>query len=264
MDLLKKHYEKFLLGVVLVGLVVAVAWLPFKIAADKQELEDKRVKMTPKVKLLTNLDLTMPELALKRVTAPALIDFSAPNRLCNPMPWQKTPDGIRPATKLGPTAATITNITPLYLKLTLDGVVTVAEGAKYVIGVEKQAAPSPQQRSKKQTYCKLNDKNDTFTLIEVRGKPEEPSQLVLHLNDTGERAVISKDVPFRRVEGYMADIRYDPDKKVWAGRRVNSLPAIAFNGEEYNIVAINKDEVVLSAKSNQKKWTIKQSANASP
>ena len=42
MDFLKKHYEKVLLGVVLLGLAVAVAFLPFKIASDKQALEDKR------------------------------------------------------------------------------------------------------------------------------------------------------------------------------------------------------------------------------
>ena len=42
MDFLKKHYEKVLLGVVLLGLAVAVAFLPFKIASEKQKLEDMR------------------------------------------------------------------------------------------------------------------------------------------------------------------------------------------------------------------------------
>jgi len=35
-----------------------------------------------------------------------------------------------------------------------------------------------------------------------------------------------------------------------------------FNNEEYTIVAINQNEVVLSAKSNGKKWTIRSYANA--
>ena len=58
MDFLKKHYEKVLLGVVLLGLAVAVAFLPFKIASEKQTLEDMRNQLIhPKVKPLTNLDL---------------------------------------------------------------------------------------------------------------------------------------------------------------------------------------------------------------
>src|ERR1039458_1853851 len=79
MDFLKKHYEKVLLGVVLLGLAVAVAFLPFKIASEKQKLEDMRNQLIhPKVKELTNLDLSLPDAVLKRMAAPALVDFSAP------------------------------------------------------------------------------------------------------------------------------------------------------------------------------------------
>ena len=76
----------------------------------------------------------------------------------------------------------------------------------------------------------------------------------MKLNDTGDLAVITKDQPFKRVDGYMADIKYELEKKAWKDRRVGAN--LVFNGEEYNIVAINQNEVVLSAK-NQKKWTIK-------
>jgi hypothetical protein len=269
MDLVKKHYEKFLLGLVLLGLVVAVAFLPFKIASDKQALEEKRASLIPKaVKPLTNLDLTLPENVLKRAATPptpAEISYSAPNKLFNPMPWQQKPDGsLIPGTSVGATAATVTNITPLYLKLTLDNVVISDAGARYVIGIEKQAALVPTQRNKKQAYCKLNDKDkdNTFQLVEVKGKPEEPDQLVLQLTDTGERAVISKDQPFKRVDGYLADINYDPENKKWTKQRVNAR--LSFNFEDYNIVAISRNEVVLSAKSNGKKWTIKYSTMPNP
>jgi len=57
-------------------------------------------------------------------------------------------------------------------------------------------------------------------------------------------------------------LKYAPESKIWAGRRVGA--PLAFNGEDYNIVAITENEVVLSAKSNQKKWTIKYSASAAP
>ena len=262
MDFLKKHYEKILLGVVLIGLAVAVAFLPFVISGEQAKLKEMSdAVLTPRPKPLTNLDLTVPETALKRVATPAVIDFGAPNRLFNPMPWQKTADNkLILGAKAGPTALTVTNVAPLYLKLSLDRVETIADAPKYDIIIEKQAAATLAQRGKKQTYCKLNDKNDTFQLVEIKGKPEDPSQLIVVLNDTGEKAVISKDKPFQRIDGYKADLRYELEKKSWPDCRVNSKP-LTFNGEEYNVVGINQNEVVLSAKSNGKKWTIKTNPN---
>jgi hypothetical protein len=266
MDFLKKHYEKLLLGMVLIGLLLAVAALPFFLSSEQEKLKTVTTTiLNPKVKPLTNLDLTVTEATLQRVAAPAVIDFGPPNRLFNPMPWQKGPDGkIHPQEKMGPTRIVVTNITPLYLRLTLDSVTVSDTGAKYVIGVEKQAAPTADKRSKRQTYCTLNPptKNEFFQVLEVKGKPEEPTEIVVQLKDTSERAVITKEKPFERVDGYMADLRYDVENKRWEKRRVNSQP-LSFNGEEYKIVAINQNEVVLSAP-NQKKWTIKANPNVAP
>lgn len=266
MDFLKKHYEKILLGVVLIGLAVAVAVLPFFISSEKTKLADMKSQVLhPKVKPLTNLDMTIPDQALKRLASPAVIDFGPPNRLFNPMPWQKTPDGHLVAREsVGPQRIVVTNITPLYLELTLDSVTPSDSGPKYVIGIEKQAAPLPSHRTKRQSLCSTNPptKNDTFTMLEVKGKPDDPSQIVVELNDTGEKAVITKEQPYRRIDGYMADLYYDLEKKPWPHRRVNSQ--ISFNGEDYNIVAINQNEVVLSAKVNGKKWPIKANPTAAP
>jgi hypothetical protein len=267
MDFLKKHYEKVLLGLVLIGLAVAVAILPFFISNEKQKLRDvTSVVLNPKVTPLTNLDMSLPEQALKRVATPPAIDFGPPNRLFNPMPWQKAADGkLIAGTRVGPTSLVVTNITPLYLRLTLDKVDpgTPDSGPKYVIGIEKQAAPTPGQRSKKQTYCTINppSKNETFSMVEVKGKADDPAQIIVELRDTGDKVPITKDQPFKRVDGYTADLRYDLEKKTWTGRRVGQQ--ISFNGEDYNIVAINQSEVILSAKVNGKKWTIKANSNAS-
>src|SRR5213075_3265299 len=119
MDFIKKHYEKILLGVVLIGLVGALGYLPFKIANEKEKLNDMSSIVTrPKVTPLTNLDLTVAEESLKRAAVPAIYDFSNTNKLVNPMTWQKTPDGrLVRASSTGPTALSVTNITPLYLKI---------------------------------------------------------------------------------------------------------------------------------------------------
>jgi hypothetical protein len=268
MDLLKtlkNHYEKVLLGAVLVGLAVAAALLPIKISSEKQKLNDLTLSVThPVVKPLTNLDLSPIEGALKRAAAPATMVFAPPHKLFNPLPWQKAADArLVPLddTHIGPKAVAITKMTPLYLKLSLDSVQVVDSGPKYVIGFEREAAIAPRDRPKKQAYCSVGTKNEAFTLRDVQGLPESPTNLVVELRD-GEIVNLSTNAPFRRIDGYMADLRYDPEKKSWRNQRIGS--SIAFNGEDYSVVAVNQNEVVLSAKSNQKKWTVKHNSNATP
>jgi hypothetical protein len=268
MEFLKKHYEKVLLGVVLLGLAVAVAFLPFKIASDKQDLENKRNQLIhPKVNELTNLNLTAEEAILKRMVVPAKVDFSPPNKLFNPMPWQKAADGhlIKvDATNVGPNAVTVTKMTPLYLELTLDSVTVLDTGPRYVIGIKREAALNPRDRPKTQKYCSLNTKNEIFTLRDVKAAPDNPTNVtvVLELNDTKQRVEVAKDQPFRRIDGYMVDLKYVPENKTWTSRRIGA--SLSFNGEDYKIVAIPENEVVLSAKSNQKNWTVKYSPSAAP
>src|SRR5229473_2743537 len=232
MDFVKKHYEKIILGIVLVGLAVAVAFIPFKVSNEKKDLDEKRINLIPRsVKPLTNLDLSLPETALKRVAAPAAVDFSAPHRLFNPLPWQKSASGqlIKyDDSHIGPKAVVITRVAPLYLMISLDKVNISDAGPRYVIGIQKEAATAAAQRVKKETYCKPNDKNDVFMLRKVDGPPENPTKLTLELNDTGEAAVVTPEQPFKRIDGYMADFKYDPEKKIWPSRRVNTT--MTFDG----------------------------------
>ena len=266
MDFLKKHYEKVLLGVVLLGLAVAVAFLPFKIASDKQDLESKRNHLIhPKVKELDNLDLSKADAVLKRMALPAKVDFSPPNKLFNPMPWIKAPDGhliMVDATNVGPNAVTITKMTPLYLELTLDSVNVLDTGTRYVIGIKREASLNPRERTKTTRYCSLNTKTEIFTLRDVKAQPDNPTNVtvVLELNDTKQNVEVSHDQPFRRIDGYMVDLKYSPENKAWPNLRISA--PLSFNGEDYKIVAITENEVVLSAKSNQKNWTVKYSASA--
>jgi len=266
MDFLKKHYEKLILGVVLLGLGVAVASLPIKITSERQTLTaltEQNIK--PKVTPLTNLDLTVQETVLKRAGVPALIDFSTSNKLFNPFPWMQTRDNppkLFPSTKAGPGLTVVTNITPLYLKLSLEGVNLSADSnsAVYVVGITKEAAPKVTDRAKKTTYCRLNEKKDKEGIIvtAANGPLEDPTSVVLELLDTGEKVTLtkqSKETPYKRIDGYAADVSYPPEKLIRKNQRVGDM--LKFNSEEYKIVAVNPNELVLSANSNQKKWTIK-------
>jgi hypothetical protein len=261
MDFIKKNYEKVLLGVVLLGLAGAFGWLPFKVTAERQNLADITTKLTStKPKELTNLDLTISSNTLAKLAVPASLDLTSSNKVFNPMPWKKSGERLIKFddAHIGPKAVAVTKTSPLLLTLTFDNVSPTENGPKYIVGIENLAASNVNQRRKRQISSALNIKNEMFTVKEVKGKPDDPTQLVLQMNDTGETALLSKDKPFQRVDGYTADLKYDPENRTWAGRRKDQT--ISLNGEDYNIVAISQNEVVLSAKSNQKKWPIKFTA----
>jgi hypothetical protein len=258
MDFLKKHYEKVLLGVVLLGLVAALLLLPFMIAHDQEELDNASSRIIKRtVKPLPPLDLTRETNILDRLQAPCHLDFETTNKLFNPVQWQKTPDGrlikLASGSEIG--LAVVTRITPLYFVLNLDSVTTNEFGARYVISVERQAASSPALRRRQQRFVSMDDrKKDVFTLLNVKGAPENPGQLVVQLADTGETVSLSKDKPFQRVDGYLADLKYDPEGKKWQGQHAGA--ELRFAGGGYIIVAISQSEVILSAESNQKKTTL--------
>jgi hypothetical protein len=259
MDFLKKHYEKILLGVVLLGLVGAVVCLPFLILHDRKVLDDTRNGIIRHaVRPLPPLDLTAQSNAIQRLQLPYHLNFETTNRLFNPVEWQKAVNGtlikLESGNEVGPQAATIAKITPLYFILTLDSVETNQFGARYVIGVERQAAAAAWQRAKRQHYASVGDKNEAFTITAVNGPPGNPTQLILRLTDSGERVALTPGKPYRRVDGYMADLKYGPEGKNWQEQRVGD--DLKFAGDDYIIVAINRNEVVLSAKSNQKKTTL--------
>jgi hypothetical protein len=260
MDFIKKHYEKIILSVVLLGLVGFLVFLPFVIAKDRRETEDMATTIiSGHVTPLPDLDLTEQSNAEARLDSPANFDFSTTNKLFNPLEWKKTADNNIFPVKTGNEvveAAAVAKITPLYFVVTFDSVETNGIAPRYVIGVERQAAVIPAMRRRQQRYVSLDDpKKDAFTLIQVIGAPENPNQLILKLSDTGETAVVSPGKPFQRADAYAADLRYDPEKKFFLGRREGSV--VEFGGEDYNIVAIHQNEVILSAASNQKRTTLR-------
>jgi hypothetical protein len=257
MEFIRKNYEKILLGLVLMGLVVAVVFLLFLVANEKQRLEDLRNKIinrTPKP--LPALDLSVTEDLLKRGEARTVLDSTTTNKLFNPERWQRTADGRLIKVPVGSEVQRleVVRIAPLYFIVTLDSISVSDLGPRYVIGVEQQMAARPR---KQQFYSSPGEKKPWFVLREAQGPPENPTALVLELSDSGEKISIAKDKPFRRVDGYVADLKYPPENRTFFNRRVGS--AIFFGGVEYIVVAIAPDEVVLSAP-NQKKWTVKYGA----
>jgi hypothetical protein len=259
MEFIKKNYEKILLGLVLAGLIGVLIFMFFYIAADIEAMRDRTEQIIHySAKPLPDLDLARETNVIARLEAPYDLDFDKTNKLFNTMEWQKAADGtlikISSGNEVGPNAIVVTNIEPLYLKLTFDSVMTNEFGARYQVYVEQQAEKSPYKRRPQQHFVSVGDKNDTFQLTGVTGDANNPDALVVKLADSGETETIPRGKSYERVDAYSADFRYDPERKVFNGKRVGDK--ISFGGADYVVVEISQNELTLADQSNQRKYSL--------
>lgn len=272
MDFIKKHYEKIVLSLVLIGLVVAVGWLPIAISQEKQRLAADVNPVGPPAEL-EPVDLTRHRELLARLSRPDPVVLTGEHNLFNPVIWQRRPDGslrkVLPG-DVGPGAVEVTAIHPLHLVMDFETTTTTTTtGSGYRVRVTREGAPTSRDRNAKPKYARLNQTNSitywtqprtnstefSFVVREVRGEEEDPEALVVELLEREEQVVIPRGQEFRRIEGYAADLRYAPEEKTWRDQRVGD--ALVFDNDTNNIVDITVDEVVLSARSNNKQTTLK-------
>jgi hypothetical protein len=261
MQFIKKNYEKVLLALVLVGMVGAVGFMIYLVSKEKQQLEDRKASfIRRRVVPLEELPTDRYDVALKQVSTPITLDFSSNNRLFSPVRVLKGLDGrlifIRAGSELE--KLEITRMTNLFLIVSLDNINATDSGVRYGISIERQAAAKAGDRGRRTYYLAQGEKKDVIRLLDVKGPPDSPTELILDLADADKPISIAKDKPYRRVEGYLADLRYAPENKNFPNRRANDPVSgrIFVAGEQYNIVAINENEVVLSAP-NGRKYTVR-------
>src|ERR1041385_6561905 len=128
MQFLKKHYEKVLLSIVLLGLAAAAAALPWQVSHERDRLEEIRRNLTVKVKPkpFKPLDdwITTNKTTLARLESPLNLELSGPHNLFNPVPWKKMNDNrlvpIRTGSELGPGALKIAQIKELKLTVSFE------------------------------------------------------------------------------------------------------------------------------------------------
>ncbi len=262
MEFIRKNYEKIILGLVVLGLLGGGACMPFVAYYDQQQMADARDKVIPRKPVpLPELDLSPQQTVLDRVKSPYELDFTTTNKLFNPVLWQRQKDGVViKAAGLGPSAAVATNIMPLYFTISFSMVTN--DVGRYNFTVEDESAPLPGQRHPRHHYA---SKGDKVTDLTVAGKNESfvvltnttanPNELALKLIGTGQIVTLSPDHPFQRVDGYVADVRYDTETFKATGLRVGDH--LSFAGSDYNVIAIDQNSVVLLAQSNQKKYTLR-------
>jgi hypothetical protein len=255
MEFFKKHYEKIILSAVLAGLAAVVVIMLIRIESVKTFLDEKRTAITQKEAAYRPISTVVFDEALARAKKPTTVILSGPHNTLNPVLWQIKPDGTRlkvvTGTEVGPGAAAVTSITPLHLIVALESI----SGGSYNLAITREAATNVMMRKTFKRYVSTNSpKTDFLMLKEVKGPAENPTEIICELTENKEDISLAKDKPFKRVDAYMADIKYDVEGRTFTKLRNGDL--IGFGGDEY-VVEIHADEVILSAKSSTKRTVLK-------
>ncbi|MCX6904184.1 MAG: hypothetical protein NTW03_12055 [Verrucomicrobia bacterium] len=265
--LLRQHYEKLILALALAALALSGFLLAGQKEKEEKGLEEYLQNFKgAKVWAYTNVAWAPYLEALKQATNPVQVNFKKPrlHNLFGPIKWQKRPDGtllkIELGNEVGPEALKVTKIVPLNLIINLD---KVTGASNFFISVTREAHTHALLRKKlPPAYISITpgsnkDRWGTFALKEIKGALEAP-ELVLELADTGDKVSLFKDRPYQRVDGYKADFSYPPENKAFVEKRLNDT--LTLGGEDYIIIAISPSEVVLSARSNNKRTTLRYNA----
>jgi len=258
MQFLKQNYEKIVLALVIIVALGVVAFLPIMVSKEKKKLDDLENSVTVRnPKPLPPVDLKREDAFVARSKTAVSLNLSQPHKIFNPVRFQLKAD----RTLLRNPAGTeieqlkVTKITPLYEVYSfMSPLVSPGMATHYGIGIKHEAAASISQRNVKTTYAALKQTTNNFTILSAEGPEEEPTGVTMRLSDTGETVTVTKDKPYERVEGYTADLIYEPEKKPFLNRRKTDTSSICFAGECYKIVDIGESEVVLLQLSNQKTW----------
>ncbi len=252
----KRHYEKVLLGLALVGLIYAVVHL-----AMKREEEDAKIReyekgiQKKKTKEVPSVDLDALQKSLDSAKNPPGLNFGLPHNLFNAVKWQKRPDGsiikIEKGTEVGPDALKLAKVTALNTIVTISGVA----GSGLNMTALQEASTNIGLRRRITSYVTTNATHGTklFILRDIKSGPEAVIELV-----GGERVSVTAEKAFTRVDGYKVDLQYPPENRSFTEKRVGDVLPLA--GEDYIIVAITQNEVVVSAVSNKRRTTIRNNA----
>jgi hypothetical protein len=260
MEFLKKHYEKIVLCVVLLGLAGAVFLMKSALENVRAEVPPLDAGPPPRTTPPKPSDLSVYQAALAQITNPPAVVLSGAHNLFNPVTWKRKANGdLIKIIKSGPDALIVTNISPLYTIIAYDH---PSPGSPvYVMTVETNVDLHQSNPHKQTDHARKDEKvkSGLYIVRGIKGAEDDPSQINLEIMATGETNVwVSKDTPYKRADSYLADLKYDPDPTLSLHRkRVND--EFSLDNEPYKIIEITNDTVRVQARRTTKvteiKWT---------
>ena len=274
MEFLKNHYEKIVLGVMLLLMAVGAVVLVLEVGSVQEELQkfkDTTLGHDGKPPPQENLGELVK--ALTQATNPPKVEFTKVHKVFNPDAWYVTTNGdLVAGTNVGVGRLVVQSITPQHLKLWFDGVTGSAGRESVKINVIREFAPTPAEQGRKQLSLPLSTTNANNTLNpatklqifarEIGGTPEAPVAK-LELVEPGKDPIkftVSKTQGFTNVMEHIAFIVYPVESNyVWRAARKGQ--PLSFAGDTNIVVEITASNVVVRAISNDKHTTIPLGTN---
>ena len=262
MEQVKEHYEKAILGLAMLALV----YVAYGVLTDNSEeaiAEQVQARSRPALeqkKEMPPMEMRGYHATLARLEKAETLNLSNPHNLFNPVQWRVTRQGttlkVELGNEIGAGAIELSEPRPLYLKIEYRGTTGTAPNTRYRFAVTREAAETKKKRLRMTTTAQLNDKDtrDLFTLIKIVGAPD-PTAFELQLANNAGNVTVEKGKLFQRIDGYTATLKYAPNNKTYANKRVRDK--LFFADDAHNIVAIGASEVVLSTASTSKRTTIR-------
>jgi hypothetical protein len=254
MEFLKKHYEKIILCVVLLGLAAAAVWMrqaidrvrdsapPPATTAQTGRSPRKGGKAAAGAPTIAPLDLSTNEKVLALMTNLPSFTLSGDHNLFNPVTWKKRPDNVYLKIIItGPAALKVTNITKLYTVISYDHPSGNGSGV-YVMAIQQHSDPQKPKRAVTE-YAKKDEKvkSGLYIIRGVQGDLDNPTELDLELPATGQTVPVTHDKPYEWVDSCIADLRYEPESKTFSKMHVNDI--LKLEGEQYKVVEITTNAV---------------------
>ena len=260
LEFLKKHYEKIVLCVILLGLAGAAVWMRSAIQRVRDQFQGSvEVATPPKSAPLPPIDLTPDEKSLEQITNPPPVVLSGDHNLFNPVTWKRKPNGeLMKIVKTGPDALVVTNIIPLYTIITYE---RPTDSPVYVLSWQEHADIRVPNTHGTPEYARKDQKmkSGLYIVRGIKGAENDPSEINLEIVKTGDTNVwISTNAPYKHVDSYYADLKYDPDPSVpLHKKRVND--EFRLDNDPYKIVDITSNAVRVQSERTTKvteiKWT---------
>ena len=262
MEQIKEHYEKAILGLAMLALVYSAYIVMTDNSEEKidEQVQAREPGREQKQKPMPKMVMTNYEATLARLEKAETLNLSNPHNLFNPVQWRIAKNGtllkVEMGNETGVGAIVLSETRPLYLKIEYRGTTGTDENPRYRFAVTRESAETKKKRLRMTTTVQLNDADtrDLFTLLKIVGAPAAPTAFELRLANNGGDVTVEKGKLFQRIDGYTATLKYPPDKKTYANKRVRDKLFFADDG--HNIVAIGASEVVLSTASTSKRTTI--------
>ena len=280
MGFIKRHYEKIILSIVLVGLAAAAALLTVKVNKVKSELKKEKEGVQSGGATESYTTAQDLETKLTIVSNPPPVQIDGEHRLFNPVLWKETASGVRfpvrEGSEAGVGALTVTSVKPLFFTITFDKPVgSNPERMRYAFKFHQQDAVSKRGRPPRPVgkYAGIDGKLGEWPfgdltvnmyLKSVEGDAVNPTGFVIGMRDADDQDMtdtisLSVDAPYQEVRARLVDLRYDPAETDFKGKREGDQ--ITVEGEAYNIVAISETLVVVSAERNDKRYEIPIDSN---